>query len=147
MPRPNSFVSRTLGTARKNAWPLALLLIAAFLFYWSQIRPIRIYRSCTVQASVDAKSLLRSRAELAKGTPQAAAYESLVTRGMYLRADYQSMLSKCLLYYGMQLPADNALSGGDLNTSSQAKTQPSSPAAKPASAAASKAASSAPAKK
>jgi hypothetical protein len=82
---------------------VAALLIGAALFYWYEIRPIRVYRRCSVEASMDARALLQSKAAIATGD-NAAEYQSLIDRNMYLRSDYQSFLSKCLLYYGLPVP-------------------------------------------
>lgn len=89
----------------KYKWAIFLSCVAIFLFYWYEIRPIRIYRGCASQASVDARLLLRSKADIAKGTEKGAAYADLIQKNMYLRSDYESFLQKCLLYYGRQLPA------------------------------------------
>src|SRR5437764_124717 len=75
-----------------------VLVIGAFLFYWYEIRPVQIYRKCTVQASADAHALLKSKAQIAKGTAEGKQYDSLVAKNMYLRSDYASFLQKCLLY-------------------------------------------------
>ncbi|OGJ55767.1 hypothetical protein A3D88_02160 [Candidatus Peribacteria bacterium RIFCSPHIGHO2_02_FULL_52_16] len=93
-------IGRTLRT-RKG---LIVLLLVIFFFYWFQIRPAVMYRSCAVQASVDARTLLKSKAELAKGTKEEKTYAQMAEKNMYLRSDYESFLKKCLLHYG--LPED-----------------------------------------
>lgn len=85
-------------------WAIVLVLVAAFLFYWYEIRPIQVYRGCARQASLDARSLLRSKAEIAKGTDKGKAYDELIKKNMYLRSDYESFLQKCLMHYGRPLP-------------------------------------------
>lgn len=90
---------------KAHKWAIFLCAVALFLFYWFELRPIWIYRSCTRQASVDARKLLASKAQIAKGTEQGAAYEQLIQKNMYLRSDYESFLTKCFLYYGEQVPS------------------------------------------
>ncbi len=85
----------------KYKWIIAVAAVGVFLFYWYEIRPVRLYRSCSAQASADARKLLSSKAEIAKGTDKGAAYEELIKKNMYLRSDYESFLNKCLLYYGL----------------------------------------------
>lgn len=92
---------RSLG---KYKWAIVLVVIGLFLFYWYEIRPIRISRSCANQASIDARKLIRSKADIAKGTDKGNAYQELITKNMYLRSDYESFLNKCLLHYGMLSP-------------------------------------------
>jgi hypothetical protein len=86
----------------------AILMIGGFLFYWYELRPIQIYRMCTQQASVDARNLLKSKADLAGDTTEGAQYKSLMEKNMYLRSDYNSFLQKCLLYYGRPVPTESA---------------------------------------
>lgn len=95
---------QVLSSLKKYKWAIALVAVAAFLFYWYEIRPIQIYRGCARQASVDARSLLKSKAEISKGTDKGNAYSELIKKNMYLRSDYESFLQKCLLYYGRPLP-------------------------------------------
>jgi hypothetical protein len=93
--------------SRPSTWAAVLVVLGVFLFYWFQIRPTQIYRRCTSQASVDARNLLVSKAQMAqKGTALAAQYAELQQRGMYLRSDYTSFLQKCLLFYGRPLTPD-----------------------------------------
>ncbi len=84
----------------KRIWiPVGVIALVG-LFYWFQIRPIRIYRYCNTQSSMDARKLLKSKEEVA--TPEnKARYAPLLERNMYLRSDYESFLRKCLLYYGL----------------------------------------------
>ncbi len=91
--------------SKKTLKIAAVCLLGAFLFYWFQVRPIYTYRSCTVRASVDARKLLATKASLTSDKTQAAFYKDLVSKNMYLRKDYESFLSKCLLYYGLQVPS------------------------------------------
>src|SRR2546430_2246080 len=102
-------------------WAIALVIVAAFLFYWYEIRPIQIYRGCTRQASIDARSLLRSKAEIAKGTDKGSAYWELIKKNMYLRSDYESFLQKCLLYYGRPLPEKSAMTATASSKASSVK--------------------------
>jgi hypothetical protein len=94
----------TLGALQRNKWPILIILAAVFLFYWYELRPVWAYRSCSRQASVDARALLRSKAEIAKGTSKGASYQKLIDKNMYLRSDYESFLQKCLIYYGLTMP-------------------------------------------
>jgi hypothetical protein len=98
--------SSALRFLSKYKWFLTLAIVGIALFYWYEIRPIRVYRDCAGQASMDARNLLQSKAELAKGTENGVAYATLVRKNMYLRSDYESFLQKCLLYHGLPLPAD-----------------------------------------
>ncbi|MEK7590839.1 MAG: hypothetical protein AAB489_01365 [Patescibacteria group bacterium] len=89
---------------RGRLWLLVALVLTGFFFYWFQIRPILSYRQCAREASADARTLLKSKAELAKGTKDAKTYTNMAEKNMYLRSDYESFLKKCLLHYG--LPED-----------------------------------------
>ncbi len=91
---------------KTHKWAMVIALTGVFLFYWFQIRPVRVYRSCVIQSSADARKLLMSKAELSKNTKDGAAYQQLLERNMYLHSDYKSFLQKCLLYYGLALPLD-----------------------------------------
>ncbi len=97
-------MQKFLRALRARKWVIVTALVLGFLFYWFQLRPIYMYRACAQQASADARTLLRSKADLAKGSKNAKAYAQLVEKNMYLRTDYESFLRKCLLYYG--LPED-----------------------------------------
>lgn len=88
---------------KKYRWPIILAVVAVFLFYWYEVRPVFIYRRCTAQASMDARTLLASKAELSKGTEQGEAYAGLIAKNLYLRSDYESFLTKCLAYHGLQI--------------------------------------------
>jgi cytochrome c oxidase assembly factor CtaG len=92
-------------SSKKKVWIALLLLLGAFLFYWFQVRPITTYRNCTVLASSDARKLLASKASLATDKAQKEFYTALQQKNMYLRKDYESFLAKCLLYYGLPVPA------------------------------------------
>lgn len=92
------------GILRRNRGIILALLASIFLFYWFEVRPVKLYRACAAQASGDARTLLRSKAALAKGAKNAQTLEQMVEKNMYLRSDYESFLRKCLLYYG--LPQD-----------------------------------------
>ncbi len=93
-----------LRTAKKYKWVISLAAVAVFLFYWYEIRPVRLYRACARSSSSDARVLLKSKAQIAKGTDKGKAYEELIAKNMYLRSDYDSFLQKCLLNYGLTLP-------------------------------------------
>lgn len=97
---------------RRNAWLGLLILIGAFLFYWYEVRPMYTYRTCTELASVDARKLVATKATLAGGGEQAAFYKNLQEKNMYLRKDYESFLGKCLLYYGLPVPASIEMGSG-----------------------------------
>lgn len=88
-----------------------MVLIGAFLFYWFQIRPITVYRSCARDASHDARNLLQQKYVIAQDTTKKAAYKHLIDQNLYLRTDYASFLNKCLLYYGMPPSSDTAQNG------------------------------------
>lgn len=87
---------------RDNKWIILIVAVGIFLFYWYEIRPITVYRSCARQSSADARTLLGSKAEIAQGTPRGESYKQLQEKNMYLRSDYESFLKKCLLNYGFQ---------------------------------------------
>jgi hypothetical protein len=81
---------------------LLFLLLALFLvFYWYEVRPIRIQRLCALQAAYDARKLLASKESIAIDPTQKQYYTNLRERNMYLRSDYDSFLKKCLRYYGI----------------------------------------------
>jgi hypothetical protein len=88
---------------RQALWILPVLLLGGFLFYWYEIRPIRLYRQCAIEASTDARALLRSKAQVSQGTPKAAEYQRLIDQNLYLRSDYESFLKKCLLFHGLPI--------------------------------------------
>ncbi len=100
--------SLPLRSSIRSRWAglVALVLLGAGLFYWYELRPIRLYRSCAAQASADARTLLQSKAEIAAGTDKGTAYAALMEKNMYLRTDYQSFLQKCLLHYGLPLTTE-----------------------------------------
>ncbi len=81
----------------------AFALVIVFGFYWYEIRPIMISRDCSVQASLDARALLRSKAEVTKEQATRDSYNALIAKNMYLRSDYESFLQKCLLHYGFRI--------------------------------------------
>jgi len=87
---------------KMHKWAVSITLIALFLFYWYEVRPITTYRGCVTQASVDSRKLLDSKLSLAKEQNQIEFYTNLKEKNMYLRSDYESFLNKCLLYYGLQ---------------------------------------------
>lgn len=88
-------------------WAVLFAAVAVMLFYWYELRPILVYRDCAEQSSIDARALLSSKAEIARGSPQGAAYDRLMEKNLYLRSDYESFLMKCLMYHGMQIiPVD-----------------------------------------
>ena len=105
----------TILTKLKTRKALVALVFILFFFYWFELRPMRLYRVCAQQASVDARTLLKSKAELAKGTKEAKTYAEMAEKNMYLRSDYESFLKKCLLHYGLP---ENALEVGK-NTEAQ----------------------------
>jgi hypothetical protein len=94
---------------KKYKWALILAFIALFCFYWYEMRPIMIFRGCAAQSSADARTLLRSKAEISKGTDQGNAYAKLIEKNLYLRSDYESFLTKCLTHHGLQIvPLDES---------------------------------------
>jgi hypothetical protein len=72
-------------------------------FYWYQIRPVMISRSCSDQASFDARKLLLSKVELTSDRETKASYKALAEKNMYLRTDYNAFMLKCMLHYGFQI--------------------------------------------
>jgi hypothetical protein len=86
----------------QNKWFYAAIAAFAVFFFWTEIRPVYLYRRCAVEASVDARTLLASKAAIATGD-KAAQYQSLIDRNMYLRSDYESFLQKCLLVHGLPM--------------------------------------------
>jgi hypothetical protein len=99
-------------SARRQLWLGLLIIIGAFLFYWYEVRPIATFRKCTEIASVDARKLVATKATLAAGGEEAAFYQNLQQKNMYLRKDYESFLGKCLLYYGLPVPASIEMGSG-----------------------------------
>lgn len=94
---------RTTGFIGRHKWPIIIALVGAFLFYWYQMRPIIVFRSCATQASADARMLLKSKADVSQGTSQGDAYNKLIEKNLYLRTDYESFLMKCLTFHGLQI--------------------------------------------
>ena len=90
-------------TRQTTAIVIIALIVLGFGFYWYQIRPVRISRACSEQASLDAHKLLLSKAELTTDTQTKTSYSALAEKGMYLRTDYNSFLLKCMLHYGFQI--------------------------------------------
>lgn len=94
------------ASASSFRWLLLILgflavAFGALLFYWFQLRPMYVYRSCAEESSVDARTLLVNKARVAQDPALKAQYENLIKQDMYLRADYTSFLQKCLLHYGL----------------------------------------------
>lgn len=90
---------------RSYTWPILVVGIALFAFYWFEMRPMMVYRACAEQSSADARALLANKADLAAGTTQGATYRQLLDKNLYLRSDYESFLMKCLTYEGYQIVA------------------------------------------
>lgn len=86
-----------------HKWKLLLLLIIGFLFYWYEVRPIMVYRRCAAESSLDARKLLKSKSDIAKGTANGEMYKRLLEKNMYLRSDYESFMKKCLNYNGLDM--------------------------------------------
>lgn len=80
-----------------------VIAVFVFLFYWYEARPILVARKCVIESSNDARSLLRSKAALSTDQNMVSTYNQLIAKNMYMRADYESFLQKCLLYHGIQL--------------------------------------------
>jgi hypothetical protein len=85
----------------KNYRGIAIVFLAFSLFYWYELRPVSVNRSCAVQASVDARTLLQSKAQVTTDAAKKQSYVSLAERGMYLRTDYESFYKKCLRHYAL----------------------------------------------
>lgn len=94
---------KILRFIRTYKWAIILACLGLLLFYWYEVRPIIVYRTCATQSSADSRLLLASKTEIAKGTPQGESYRKLMEKNMYLRSDYESFLNKCLLHYGFHL--------------------------------------------
>ncbi len=88
---------------KRYRWSLLLVCVAGGLFYWYELRPTSIYRQCAVQASVDARTLIQSKADMAGDSSQGDALRKLIEKNLYLRTDYESFVLKCLLHYGYQI--------------------------------------------
>jgi hypothetical protein len=81
-----------------------IVVVSLFLFYWwNAIRPANITNGCMAEAAVSAKVLLQNKAEVTADREKRAAYESMVSKGMYLRSDYESYYKKCLRTNGVYL--------------------------------------------
>ncbi len=87
--------------SKKYMLIVLVCLIGGFLFYWYSLRPIVLARECATSASADARKLLASKVEITRDSTQKRTYASLLERNMYLRKDYLSFLSKCLLQHGI----------------------------------------------
>jgi hypothetical protein len=81
----------------------SVLVVLLFAFYWFELRPMIVYNDCATGASTDARTLLKSKAEIAGNTPQGATFSQLMENNLYLRSDYESFLMKCLLSHGLQI--------------------------------------------
>ena len=103
VPNVKAFASQGLGLVRKNKKVLVVVLAAAFLFYWYEIRPMRINSFCAAQSSASSRSLLRSKAAVTTDVANKAYYAGLAEKNMYLRSDYESYYKKCLRGYGVYL--------------------------------------------
>ncbi|MDO8648635.1 MAG: hypothetical protein Q7R81_02520 [Candidatus Peregrinibacteria bacterium] len=90
---------KLIAVLKRFKW-VTVLILAAFLFYWYEIRPVRIIRSCATDAATDARTLLKSKAEITNDKKKRADYDKLIEKGMYLRSDYESFYRKCLSFYG-----------------------------------------------
>ena len=103
--RPNArhLLSRAKELAWKHKKLLSIVLVAFFVFYWYEIRPIQINNKCTQQASADARALLKSKAEVATDPERRVSYINLIDKDMYLRSDFESYYSRCLRGYGINL--------------------------------------------
>lgn len=88
---------------RAHKTATTIVVVLALGFYWYQLRPIVIARFCATQASMDARQLLKSKAEISKEKETRDSYLALAKKNMYLRSDYDSFLQKCLLHYGFQI--------------------------------------------
>lgn len=88
---------------KKNRKVLTVIAIACFLFYWYELRPIQMNHTCAAQASVNARVLLQSKADVAQDAEKRQAYQSLLQQNLYLRSDYESFYKKCLREYGVNL--------------------------------------------
>lgn len=86
---------------QKNWKVLSVLGVLIALFYWYEIRPVRIHRYCAVQASVDARNLLASKTRVTTDPARKASYQQLAAQNLYLRSDYESFYGKCLRHYAM----------------------------------------------
>lgn len=82
---------------------VGLAILAMFLFYWYEMRPIRINAECMGQAAANARLLVQSKAEIAVDPEKRTSYQNLVEKNMYLRSDYESFYKKCLRGYGIYL--------------------------------------------
>ncbi len=96
--------SRMKMTLFKNKWFILVIVFLILWFYWFEVRPISLSRMCATQSSADARALLKSKADVSKGTPIGKEYQSLIDKNLYLRADYESFLGKCLLHYNISKP-------------------------------------------
>lgn len=100
-------MEKTLAFVKHYKWALLLAVLAMMLFYWYELRPIVVYRGCANQSSIDARVLLKNKAEISVGTTQGNSYARLMEKNLYLRSDYESFLLKCLMHHGMQIvPVD-----------------------------------------
>lgn len=88
---------------QRYKWLIAVAVILLCAFYWYEIRPIHIFRTCAEQSSADARALLASKADIAGDNAQGNAYRQLQQKNLYLRSDYESFLMKCLTYNGLQI--------------------------------------------
>lgn len=89
--------------SKRYRWVLIVTCLAGGLFYWYELRPTSIYRQCAMQASIDSRALIQSKADMAGDTSQGDALRKLIEKNLYLRTDYESFVMKCLLHFGYQI--------------------------------------------
>lgn len=102
-----SSFTRKVSDRGIKAWIVAhkkgIAITAALLavFYWMEIRPVRINNTCTAQAGLSARALLKEKADVATDADTKESYQQLVDKNMYLRTDYESYYTKCLRQFGI----------------------------------------------
>jgi hypothetical protein len=101
-PRVRNSASKVIHNLHVHRKVVLAVLFLFSAFYWYEVRPVRIHRSCSVQASVDAKNLLQSKALIATDPARKKSYEDLAAKNMYLRSDHESFYAKCLRHYAME---------------------------------------------
>ena len=90
---------RNWVVAHKKGLTIAAVIFV--IFYWFDIRPVRINTTCTAQAGFSARALLKEKADVSSDPATKKSYQQLVDKSMYLRSDYESYYKKCLREYGI----------------------------------------------
>jgi uncharacterized protein HemX len=83
-----------------NSWKVILLiiLIGIGLFYWYQIRPSIIYSKCHMEATEEARQVLK---EKVRNFELGAEFKKAAQENMFLKDDYETAYKGCLRKHGI----------------------------------------------